>query len=53
MHRITEAKTKRIAFLLLSALVLPIAGCYIAADIEDSQASPGGGLLAWTLLTAL
>jgi len=50
MSSTSKPKTKRIVFLLLCAVLLPIAGYFIAADIEDTQSSPSGGLLAWSTL---
>jgi len=51
MDSTRNGKTKRIAFLLLCSVLLPVAGYYIAADIEDTQNSPSGGALAWAVLT--
>lgn len=53
MTQTRKSKNKRITLLLLCALLLPIAGFLVAVDVEETQASPEGALLAWIVLTAL
>jgi ATP-dependent protease ClpP protease subunit len=53
MTKFNQKKTKTIAFLLVISVLLPFIGYFIAADIEESQSSPSGGLLAWTIMCGL
>jgi hypothetical protein len=41
--------TKRIVILILCALILPLAGAYVAAEIEDTQSNPKVALLVWSI----
>ena len=41
--------TKRIVILILCALILPLVGSYVAAEIEDTQSSPRLALFVWLI----